>query len=71
MLNLIQHLTKPRTYETLKQVQGDRSGLFTRSSNLNYIIFTAPIGEYGINRNSVCDNGEINEHGIPWNIRVR
>ena len=34
MLNLIQHLTKSRTYETLKQVQGDRSGLFTRPSTL-------------------------------------
>jgi hypothetical protein len=34
MLNLIQHLTKSRTYETLKQVQGDRSGLFTRPSKL-------------------------------------
>ena len=29
MLNLIQHLTKSTTYETLKQVQGDRLGLFT------------------------------------------
>jgi hypothetical protein len=34
MLNLIQHLTKSRTYETLKQVQGDKSGLFTRPSNI-------------------------------------
>ena len=48
MLNLIQHLTKSRTYETLKRVQGDRLGLFTRPSNLNLeileIIFppTAP-----------------------------
>jgi hypothetical protein len=33
MLNLIQHLTKSRAYETLKQVQGDQSGLFTRPSN--------------------------------------
>ena len=32
MLNLIQHLTKSTTYETLKQVQGDRLGLFTSSS---------------------------------------
>jgi hypothetical protein len=24
MLNLVQHLTKLRTYETLKQVQGER-----------------------------------------------
>jgi len=29
MLNLIQHLTKSKTYETLKQVQGDRLGFFT------------------------------------------
>jgi len=35
MLNLIQHLTKSRTYETLKQVQGDKLGLFTRPSNMN------------------------------------
>ena len=32
MLNLIQHLTKSTTYETLKQVQGDRLGLFTSPS---------------------------------------
>jgi hypothetical protein len=35
MLNLIQHLTKSRTYETLKQVQGDKLGFFTRPSNMN------------------------------------
>jgi len=35
MLNLIQHLTKSRAYETLKQVQGDKSGLFTRPSKMN------------------------------------
>ena len=29
MLNLIQHLTNSKTYETLKQVQGDKLGLFT------------------------------------------
>jgi len=34
MLNLVQHLTKSGTYETLKQVQGDKSGLFTRPSIL-------------------------------------
>jgi len=34
MLNLIQHLIKSRAYETLKQVQGDKSGLFTRPSTL-------------------------------------
>ena len=34
MLNLVQHLTKSGTYETLKQVQGDKSGLLTRTSNL-------------------------------------
>jgi len=28
MLNLIQHLTRSRAYETLKQVQGDKSGAF-------------------------------------------
>jgi len=36
MLNLIQHLTKSRTYETLKQVQGDKSGLFARASQLAF-----------------------------------
>jgi hypothetical protein len=36
MLNLIQHLTKLRTYETLKQVQGDKAGLFTRPSDLRF-----------------------------------
>jgi ABC-type methionine transport system permease subunit len=34
MLNLIQHLTKSRAYETLKRVQGDTLRLFTRSSIL-------------------------------------
>jgi hypothetical protein len=32
MLNLIQHLIKSGTYETLKQVQGDKSALSTRAS---------------------------------------
>ena len=32
MLNSIQHLTKTRTYEILKQVQDDIIGLFTRTS---------------------------------------
>ncbi len=32
MLNSIQHLTKSRTYEILKQVQDDKMGLFTRPS---------------------------------------
>jgi len=34
MLNLVQHLTKSRTYQTLKQVQGDRYQLFTRPTSL-------------------------------------
>ncbi len=38
MLNLVQHLNKIGTYETLKQVQGDKSGLFTRPSGIDYII---------------------------------
>jgi len=33
MLNLVQHLTKSISYETLKQVQGDKLGLFTRPSH--------------------------------------
>jgi hypothetical protein len=32
MLNLIQHLPKSRTSETLKQVQGDKSKIFTSPS---------------------------------------
>jgi hypothetical protein len=36
MLNLVQHLTKSMCYETLKQVQGDKSGLFTRPSTLGF-----------------------------------
>jgi hypothetical protein len=28
MLNLVQHLIKSTGYETLKQVQGDKQGLF-------------------------------------------
>jgi hypothetical protein len=35
MLNLVQHLTKSRIYETLKQVQGDKQGLFTIPSCLD------------------------------------
>ena len=34
MLNLVQHLRNSRTYETLKRVQGDKSGLFTRPSSI-------------------------------------
>jgi hypothetical protein len=42
VLNLIQdlrfqHLTKSWTYETLKRVQGDRLGLFTRPSWLERV----------------------------------
>ncbi len=36
MLNLFQHLTKSRIYETLKRVQGDISELFTRPSIFHY-----------------------------------
>jgi len=47
MLNLIQHLTKSMSYETLKQVQGDKSGLFTNPSILgkkeNKFIVLKPI----------------------------
>jgi len=32
VLNLIQDLTKSKTNETLKQVQGDKPGLFERPS---------------------------------------
>jgi len=40
MLNLVQHLTKPKTCETLKQVQGDNSGLLTNLSDLEFKIFS-------------------------------
>ena len=40
MLNLVQHLMKPKTCETLKQVQGDNSGLLTNLSNLGFKIFS-------------------------------
>jgi hypothetical protein len=36
MLNLVQHLTKSWTYETLKQVQGDRYRLFTKPTILDF-----------------------------------
>jgi len=48
MLNLIQHLTKPSAYETLKQVQGDKSGLFTRPSNLGLDIGDQLLDRFGI-----------------------
>jgi hypothetical protein len=34
MLNSIQHLTRSRAYEILKQVQDDKIGLFTRPSKI-------------------------------------
>ncbi len=40
MLNLVQHLMKPKTCETLKQVQGDNSGLLTNLSDLGIKIFS-------------------------------
>ena len=39
MLNLVQHLRKLDTYETMKQVQGDKQGLFTISSNYDLTTF--------------------------------
>jgi len=36
MLNSVQHLTKSRPYEILKQVQDDKTRLFTRPSKLEY-----------------------------------
>ena len=38
-LNLVQHLTKSRAYETLKRVQGDTLGLFTRPSLIITTLF--------------------------------
>jgi hypothetical protein len=37
MLNLVQHLRVSRRYQTLKQVQGDKWGLFTNSLTLDLI----------------------------------
>jgi hypothetical protein len=34
MLNSIRHLIKSRTYEILKQVQDDKTGLFTKPSRI-------------------------------------
>jgi hypothetical protein len=34
MLNLVQHLRELGTHETLKQVQGDKQGLFTIPSRV-------------------------------------
>jgi len=31
MLNLVQHLIIPKTYETLKQVQGDKTAIATQT----------------------------------------
>ena len=47
MLNF-QHLTKSRSYETLKRVQGDISGLFTRPSYFDSVAF--PVLVHFINR---------------------
>jgi len=46
MLDLIQHLTKSSAYETLKRVQGDRVGLFTRPSTMaiSYYVRTTDPG---------------------------
>jgi hypothetical protein len=41
MLNSVQHLTKSRLYETLKRVQGDRLGLFTRHQS--WLVFTSAL----------------------------
>jgi hypothetical protein len=38
MLNLVQHLTNSRTYETLKQVQGDKSGLFYQTIKFDFVV---------------------------------
>ncbi len=37
MLNSIQHLTKSRTDEILKQVQDDKTGLFTGPSSIGKV----------------------------------
>ena len=37
MLNLVQHLTKSMSYETLKRVQGDKKGVSQRSLQISNI----------------------------------
>ena len=72
MLNLVQHLTKSMSYETLKQVQGDKSGLFT---NLSILDFAISQGIKVINA-TVKDAGEkaFKEleitGGLPKNCRI-
>jgi hypothetical protein len=39
MLNAIQHLTKSGPYEILKQVQDDKTRLFTRPSYVTGVIY--------------------------------
>jgi len=56
MLNLIQHLTKSRTYETLKQVQGDKLGLFTRPSRIKMMITKSIIKDIIISNEEFIDN---------------
>ena len=34
MLNLVQHLIRPKNYETLKQVQGDMEGVFLKTLSI-------------------------------------
>jgi len=41
LLNLVQHLTKSKTNETLKQVQGDKPGLFTRHPKFEHNVALA------------------------------
>ena len=48
MLNLFQHLTKSWTYETLKQVQGDRLGLFTSPSYMGSLLFCYLLGAFPV-----------------------
>ena len=44
MLNLVQHLKESNSYETLKQVQGDRSGLFTKPLYVGKDIYSNFLG---------------------------
>jgi len=46
MLDLVQNLTKSETYGTLKQVQGDKLGLFTRPSTHSLSKIPHPLRDF-------------------------
>ena len=78
MLNLFQHLTKSWTYETLKQVQGDRLGLFTSPSmlkNLNlkprqgFLDFVSELGKWRWRKGDEEDEKSDPSHQLSFSIQ--